>query len=841
MSIIMKCEQRLLNNLESPTVGFDRIIDWLLAALLAFMPFAFGTVQAWSEQIVIALSGVILLCFLLKLISRQDTIFKWSWSYLPIGLFILVAVFQLLELPAALVHILSTNTGMIKTQLLGQLADSERLLSSMTVSFYPNATGHNLRLVLSVAAVFVVVLNTYGSPDRIKCLLGSIVVIGAAVALLALAQDIFGNGKIYWFVPCYDNAYSGPFINHSNYSQFMNLSIGACIALLLVKLHEAFSESRITAPVVLEYLGSQSARVLWWLAAVVIVSAATIFVSLSRGGIISMLIAGGVTTLILTSRRSLKGRGWIMAVMALGAFVCVLYIGFDAVYDRLATLRDMHDAHGGRVQILKDIALAWTKFPILGTGLGTHEVVYPMFDRSTIAALAAHAENEYAQTIEETGLAGLIPLVVFAVMVWVAYARIIRRGRKPVSSAAYGLGFGLLAIMIHSLSDFGQHLPANAMLSAIFCALMLAIARLERGDDKTNIAVAPTHLSRLLCTTAGFVVLVLWSWLLLGANNARIAEGYWKKAYAVEVGLRKNDWQGSNERYVELLQNASAASNSEPGNVQYRFWLNAYRWYSLTRTIDPATGRLVLTPQAVQFAQRIVDELHKAIAVCPTYGQAWCLAGQLEYFVLDKPEGADRIRAGFQLAPCDEISCFIAGILDVEEENIDDSLKKFTRAVELDDSMFTSVADIYVNRLNRPDLALTTAGDNIGRLTLVANALADSKEHDELMKDARVQITELLKSRCQQPDAPAGAFASLANIYANKDANAEAIVCYQQALTLDYGQVHWRLRLARLLAEQQQVDEAIHEAKICLRLSPQLKAAENLIADLSVRSISSEH
>ena len=191
----MKCEQRPLNNLEPPAAGFDRIIDWLLTALLVFMPFAFGAVHAWSEQVVIALSGVILFCFLLKLISRQGGIFKWSWSYLPIGLFILVAVFQLIELPAALINILSANTGSIKTQLLGQLPNSEQLLGSMTVSFYPNATLHNLRLVLSVAAVFVVVLNTYRTPDRIKRLLGSIAVVGGAVALLALAQDILATER----------------------------------------------------------------------------------------------------------------------------------------------------------------------------------------------------------------------------------------------------------------------------------------------------------------------------------------------------------------------------------------------------------------------------------------------------------------------------------------------------------------------------------------------------------------------------------------------------------------------------------------------------------------------
>jgi len=51
---------------------------------------------------------------------------------------------------------------------------------------------------------------------------------------------------------------------------------------------------------------------------------------------------------------------------------------------------------------------------------------------------------------------------------------------------------------------------------------------------------------------------------------------------------------------------------------------------------------------------------------------------------------------------------------------------------------------------------------------------------------------------------------------------------------VDYGQVSWRFTLARLLAETEQIGEAIHEARICLRLRPQFKAAEKLIADLSV-------
>ncbi len=379
----------------------DRVIEILLIALLAFSPLALGVVHAWSEQIVIILAAAISLVFLVKLMLNASASFVWSWAYVPVGAFVLVVALQLAPLPSSIVSVVSPNTAATRTELLADLPDSEQLLSSMTLSFYPSATRHDLRLILAVGAVLIVVANVYRQPQRIKRLLTAIAAIGGAIALLALAQDVVGNGKIYWLVPTYDQASSGTFINHSHYGQFMNLSIGAALGLLLVTLHEAFDRDRITPARVAEYLSSPAGRTAKVLVAMMVLGATTVFISLTRGGMISMLLAATFTTLMLSWRQALKGPGWIMVLLALGAFTCILYVGFDQVYDRLATLRDLHGAQSGRWQVVKDIALAWTRFPLFGVGLGTHGVVYPMFDRSTTAALAMHAENEYAQTAEE--------------------------------------------------------------------------------------------------------------------------------------------------------------------------------------------------------------------------------------------------------------------------------------------------------------------------------------------------------------------------------------------------------------------------------------------------------
>jgi tetratricopeptide (TPR) repeat protein len=814
---------------------FDKTIEWLLISLLAFAPFALGAVQAWSEQVVLALAAAISVCFLLKLVVDRDARFAWSWLYVPLVLFVLLVTVQLIPLPTGIVEAISPNTAAVKKDLLGDLPNSNDALASMTISFYPHATKHDLRIILAVAAVFIVVVNVLRRPEQVKRLLTAIAIIGGCVAALALVQDVFGNGKIYWLVdPGVGKACSGPFVNHSHYGQFMNLSIGAALGLLLVRVHQAFTGMKVTPAAVFDYLGSPAARVIWLLVAVIIVGAATVFVSLTRGGMISMLIGAGFTTLVLSSRQSLKGQGWIIALLALGAFICVLYIGFDAVYDRLASLRELHQAQAGRWQIVKDVSLAWARFPVFGTGQGTHEVVYPMFDRSTTPALAAYAENEYAQAAEETGVIGLATLLCFGILVWTCYVRNIRSTSMPIRSAAYGLGFGLAAIMVHSLSDFGQHLPANAMLSAVSCALLLSLSRIGQKSDPLGGAVEATRGSRILRVAVLICVSGAWAFILLGANNARLAEASWRKALAAEYRIMAEDWQASDEEYVGLISNAAEAAAYQPDNVKYQHWLNVYRWKAMSRATDPNTGTVVIPEYAMEFVRHIVSELHNTRLLCPTYGATYCIVGQLEEFVLGDPAGADHIRKGFELAPCDPVACFVAGLLDAEEQHFDASFKKFTRAIALDGRFFRAVCDVYVNHVNRPDLAVAIAGDDIARLSHVANALGGREEHRDIVEKARARVVELLKEQCSTADAPASAFAFLASIYTREKDNEAAMEYYRRALALDYGQVQWRFALAQLLAEANRIPDAINQARICLRLRPQFKAAERLIANLSV-------
>jgi tetratricopeptide (TPR) repeat protein len=818
---------------------FDKIIEIILVGLLAFMPILFGAVQAWSEEFVIITAGLIAVLFCCKVIVCPYQRTVRTWAYIPVAIFILIAALQLVPLPKSVVSIISPNTAALRTELLGNIPGSESYLKWMPLSLYPAATKHDLRLVLSASVIFVVVINVFRRPEQIKRLLCSIAVIGGLIASITLAQNIFDNGKIYWFISTPNSqGYSGPFVNHSNYGQFMNLSIAAALGVLIVHLHEVFSRSRASIPEVFDYIGSSAARGIWLLIGIISICFATVFLSLTRGGIISMLAATAFTAVVMGRMKTIKRQWWLFVLIFILSFSCILYTGFDAVCDRLATLRNFSNLSIGRIQILKDIAVSWSKFPLLGTGVGTHRYVYPMFDQSYIVPLAAHAENEYAQVLEETGLLGLGTLLVFGIMISRQYLKSIRNKNNVICLAAYGLGFGIVSILVQSAADFGQHLPANGFLTALFCAVMVVLG--EQGTagsescSKPNVRTSGHSHNWLRLTVSVFVCLIFF-WTARDANKYRVGEGHWNKAQAIRKQLEGAEGQDKDYQYSRLIRHAKAAVDKDPENIRYRYWLNVYIYKTLGGSIDAYDDEVTVPKEQIDKVREITDQLRQVCMLCPTYGPAYSMLGQIEKFVFYDQSGSDRINKGFRLSKNDPVVCFVAGCSDASEGDIDSATQKFIRAVKLDGRLYEKAATIYVDRLSRPDLAIEIAAGNIEHLYHAFLALNDAQYTDYAQK-AQEQLTEVLKEKCSDDSADAKDYRMLGLFYKNQGQNERAITCYRHALKLQYDQVNWRLELADLLAECDRAKEAMDEARICLQLRPGFTPAKNLLAECSVHS-----
>jgi O-antigen ligase len=104
---------------------------------------------------------------------------------------------------------------------------------------------------------------------------------------------------------------------------------------------------------------------------------------------------------------------------------------------------------------------------LTGSGLGTFTMIYPAYEarEDTTFAYANHAHNDYLEILLEAGLAGLVLVGFFVVLL----AR--HFGRSPLAQAAF---LSMLAVLVHSLVDYPLRTMALATVFSYLAAVVLS-------------------------------------------------------------------------------------------------------------------------------------------------------------------------------------------------------------------------------------------------------------------------------------------------------------------------------------------------------------------------------
>jgi len=779
-----------------------------------------------------------------------------TWTYLPVALFLLLALAQLIPLPHALLSVISPNTLDVKSRLLADVPGA--VAGAVPLTFYANATLHDLRMVLACAVIFVVGLNVLRTRGRIKRVLIAISTVGGLVILLALAQDITGAAKMYWtFSKPIQAALGGPFIGHNDFPPFANLSIGAAAALLMYILRERRSSRT-------EYGSRRSSRrgfpwhrvPIGALIGLIVLGMGAVFLSLSRSGLVALGASAICITVIVCLRWRLSMERWLMGVCVLVCFAVSFYVASDSVSHRLATLSHPLDEYGSRWQIVKDILAAWPQFPLFGTGLGTHEVVYPMFEHLLATANFDHAENEYAQMLEETGAIGLAIILLFVGSMVAAFFRAVRKSRhSPIGAACFGLGMGLFAVAVQSGFGFGAHVAANAVLVAVECALLLNVARLSQS--KAAVPPSPaamqfeTELSRnatlswALKSGGAIVVCLLFVPALLGADRARRGEAEWEPARQF-LADPANFFTLSDDQNLDMIASAQRAHQAEPDNVRYFYWQVYFAWQALERKHDPNADEDVRPAADKAQVKHLVEQFDAVRRLAPTYGFAIYQAGQLRYLVLDEPQALNLIRLAASVASTTPSIFSTLASIDCDQGDFIGAMQAYRHYLSLDGIVrgsFEEVVNTLVTGNKRPDLAMELAGTDPDRQLSIVRALRNLHDRPDFQTlattiEANAQAARRaeLIDRCRTEDASAADLAALAEIYRSEHDLNRSIDCYQRALAKEYDQMDWHLNLAELLLDAGRPSDAVEEASICLRRQPHMPAAEQLISEAQART-----
>jgi len=604
----------------------------------------------------------------------------------------------------------------------------------------------------------------------------------------------------------------------------------------------------------------------------------SVLASTSRGGILA-LAAGAIVVSCLsrfgvapnTRRRAAPWWGAAL-VTATAAMGLMAWFGFDRVTARLQTIP------GGTA--LKERAPLWfdtlalgKDFPLWGTGYGTFPYVEPLVRSRWVESglVYGHAHNEYLEALVEGGIVRLgLTLVALALVFWFGCRALRRYQGQPVGALALGALFAVSTVAIHSVADFGIHIPAIALLATVISAQLCALGTVSADSHADSDAVRRSspwtgeYAVRLggIAPVAGAATAVVLGLVLYneGGSDNRV------QSLIAAWRLQRTGSAGSEERCLRDLEEmvplapGNALLQVELGQVHLDVFEQEVQKKQLTQALDAAQAVLAWAPQG-----SAAGSVHPALSAGPTWqlasaGQEMYLQGVEEQLVqkhllpglrhflqardlcplLPEPHvwiaaNVDRLQdaeprgvylqRSKRLLPTDAKIWFICGVQEIAGGQLDAAWSSWRRSLELSDRFLVPILD--------------TASPLIGPAAILERVVPDQPAllqqaafHLYPKPEAAAQRRPFLERAVTLLDAAGPLNADQCYLKATLQValghGAEALVAYREALALAPGQKEWRYEWAALLYQEGQLQEARKHLLTVLRQQPSHPEARKL-------------
>ncbi len=393
------------------------------------------------------------------------------------------------------------------------------------------------------------VVQIVRTPRSLRVFAGAVFWAGAALALLAIAQHLFGVSWVSQNVPP-----AATFVNKNAAAQYFVLvfPLGAFL----------FLKAR--------------GRLSHWLSAF---GAAAVVVALlytrTRGAWLG-LGAAAVVLCWFVVREARRGRNPFrdarkrvsaaaMAALVLGA-AHLNARGFDWFAGDVAelavrTAQQFRFDGGGlhRIAIWMNTLAMIAERPILGVGLGNWMVEYPAWHAKVLVdremGFALHhlnAHNDYLEIVAELGAIGGLLFAAAAVLLTRKFARHARRNEPGEQrTAAACLFAALVGVAVHACFSFPFHQPTTVFLAATFVCLLSSLCEERARGGRAPLGAISVQMKKLgWYGSAGFL---LAGFLAMTAVNARLhlAEASVRRA---GIERERGAWASASETAARGLQ-----------------------------------------------------------------------------------------------------------------------------------------------------------------------------------------------------------------------------------------------------------------------------------------------
>jgi O-antigen ligase len=340
-------------------------------------------------------------------------------------------------------------------------------ISRLTAS--PFATRTQLQLLLADIVLMFLAAQAFRTLQDWRGFFWFVMLFAFLVSGFGILQQLTFNGKLYWFREMrYGGIPFGPYVNRNHFAGFAELAIP--ISLVPLMLGKVRRERRFI------------------ISLFALLTVGALFLSASRGGI----VAFGVELIFLLSFVLLQRAGskhlLTGGVVLLAALSLVSWIGVRQVLSRFGSLHSMEVKEDKRASMRHGTWRIFLDHPVLGTGLGTIQLVYPPYETLYDGKVVNHAHNDYLEALAETGILGGLCCAWFIAILFLVALRSLQEAAHTFAAVLRLAALvGCCGILVHSLVDFNLHIPANAFF--FFLMALLATSLLPLAAQVTVPAV----------------------------------------------------------------------------------------------------------------------------------------------------------------------------------------------------------------------------------------------------------------------------------------------------------------------------------------------------------------
>lgn len=335
-------------------------------------------------------------------------------------------------------------------------------------SLSPWHSTHELFKTVAYGLLYLLLATSITSRRDVRLLVYALVLVGFVQAFYAAASVLVGE----------HTRATGTYPNKNHLAGLLEMSIGLGIGLMLAienrsNMYSTGHRLRWLAGLLL----SEKARIRIML----MVMAIALVLTASRGGnaaIMLSILVCGFLMLTISRRNSRATIVLLISILVIDIVLIGSYFGFEKVTNRIQETRLDQE---WRIKTAKVALEMIEDRPLLGNGAGTAGVLMPQYRTADIGLRFTNIENDYLEFFAELGLLGLLLLATIVGSSLFAAIQSLRRRRSQFyKGIAFGCTVGLVALLVHSLTDFNLRIPANACVFVVLLVLAQKSLSLER-------------------------------------------------------------------------------------------------------------------------------------------------------------------------------------------------------------------------------------------------------------------------------------------------------------------------------------------------------------------------